>query len=133
MTEKISRKAGVVAYRYDKEGNIEVLLISSRKYPGTWVFPVGGIDQGETPEEAAKRECAEESGYIVEIGKELKTLSMDDQGKTARYTFFSAKVVEDTADYEKDRTRKWVTPSELESTLTEVFRPVAWEFFEKLS
>lgn len=127
---KISRKAGVIAYSQSTETGREILLVSSRKYPGTWVFPVGGIDEGETAEEAAKRECVEESGYIVEIEEELGTVRIKDGDITNEFTFFSAEVVEETMDYEKDRSRKWVKPSELEDTVTEVFRPIARKFLE---
>lgn len=129
---KISRKAGVVAYRKDDRKAIEILLVSSRKYPGTWVFPVGGIDEGETAEEAAVRECVEESGYIVEIEEELDTVRINDGDITNEFTFYSAEVVEETEDYEKDRTRKWVKPSELEDTVSDVFRPIARKFLESV-
>ena len=74
--KKVRKKAGVVAYKYTKKYTKNdkeplVLLVSARKVKGTWVFPVGGIDPGETPEIAAARECEEESGYCVEIGKKL--------------------------------------------------------------
>lgn len=129
---KISRKAGVVAYRKNEERGIEVLLVSSRRYPGTWVFPVGGIDEGETAEEAAARECVEESGYIVEIEEELDTVKINDGEITNEFTFYSAEVVEETEDYEKDRTRKWVKPSELEGTVVEVFIPIARKFLDSV-
>jgi 8-oxo-dGTP pyrophosphatase MutT (NUDIX family) len=36
--------------------------------PGVWVFPGGIIEEGETPEECAARELAEEAG--IEVGRE---------------------------------------------------------------
>lgn len=41
-----------------------VLLIKRRDVP-IWVLPGGGIDQGESSEEAAKREILEETGFTV--------------------------------------------------------------------
>ena len=38
--------------------------------PGAWQMPQGGIDKGETPENAAKRELCEETGvpaHLVEV------------------------------------------------------------------
>ena len=44
----------------------KVLLLkrsqSAQDAPGTWGFPGGGIEDGETPEEAARREYGEECG-----------------------------------------------------------------------
>ena len=42
----------------------KILVMHSRKY-NYYKFPGGGIEQGETPEEALVREVREESGYIV--------------------------------------------------------------------
>ena len=36
---------------------------------GLWNNPGGHIEEGETPEQAAKRETKEETGYDVEIGE----------------------------------------------------------------
>lgn len=46
-----------------------VLLIRRNVEPaiGSWCLPGGFIEQGETPQAAAVRECEEESGYQVEI------------------------------------------------------------------
>ena len=38
---------------------------------GYYETPGGGIDEGETPEEACKRECREEIGCEIEIIKEI--------------------------------------------------------------
>ena len=91
--KSIRKKAGVVAYKQtESEEEPLVLLVTARKVPGTWVFPVGGIDPGETPEIAAARECEEESGYSVEIGKELTPIKADNGKKTDHFIFFLATV-----------------------------------------
>ncbi|MBI5273062.1 MAG: NUDIX domain-containing protein [Chlamydiia bacterium] len=43
-----------------------ILLIKRRDVP-VWVLPGGGIDPGESPEEAAIREIVEETGLTVKI------------------------------------------------------------------
>ena len=45
-----------------------VLLILRRDVP-VWVLPGGGIDPGESPEEAILREILEETGFTVKIDR----------------------------------------------------------------
>lgn len=47
-----------------------VLLIKRRDIP-VWVLPGGGIDPGESPEEAAIRETLEETGFQVKIARKV--------------------------------------------------------------
>jgi ADP-ribose pyrophosphatase YjhB (NUDIX family) len=50
----------------------KVLLMRRAKsdddHSGEWAFPAGGIEKGETPETAARRETVEEAGYEHEGG-----------------------------------------------------------------
>ncbi|MDN3508193.1 MAG: NUDIX hydrolase [Simkaniaceae bacterium] len=48
----------------------EVLLIKRKDVP-VWVLPGGGIDAGETPEQAALRETEEETGYTVKLKRKI--------------------------------------------------------------
>jgi 8-oxo-dGTP pyrophosphatase MutT (NUDIX family) len=54
----------------EPEGGPHVLMFNDRDpgMPGSswWVLPGGGIDGEESPRDAARRELAEESGYVVE-------------------------------------------------------------------
>lgn len=65
--------AGGVLYRLDGEGAIEVVLASRRTRKGdlAWGLAKGGIEPGETREEAAIREVREETGLEADIEADL--------------------------------------------------------------
>lgn len=48
----------------------KILLLKRRDTP-VWVLPGGGIDQGETPEQAAIRETQEETGLYCQITRKV--------------------------------------------------------------
>lgn len=64
----MSTSAGLLLYRL-RDGTLEVLLIHpggpfwARKDQGAWSIPKGGLEPGETPEAAARREFTEETGF----------------------------------------------------------------------
>lgn len=47
-------------------------------WPDTWGFPGGGLEEGETPREAASRELAEETGIVV-VAEDLAHLGSFEQ------------------------------------------------------
>lgn len=64
MTSSLRQAAAVLLYRdsqvwLGQRGNTRFL-------PGFWVFPGGGVDPEETPEQAARRELEEETRLLLE-------------------------------------------------------------------
>lgn len=53
--------AGILVYRFD--GGIPCILLLHYT-AGHWDFPKGHLEQGETPEQAARRELSEETGMV---------------------------------------------------------------------
>jgi len=83
------------------------------------------VDPGETLEQAAARECMEESGYTVRTGPLLKALDLTSKNGLRRFSFFAAQVTGEVDEYETDRRRRWVPLTQLVDTVSEAFAPVA--------
>lgn len=132
FAEALKEKAGVVVYSFVRGDEPHVLLITSRKYKGSWVFPVGDVNRGESLEAAAKRECKEETGYHVDLGAKLSTVEVSYGESKVEFTFFLAKVVGNAMQWEKDRKRDWFPASKIVDALPIVFRPVAVDAVQRL-
>ena len=57
----------------ETEGGI--VLIERKNRPFGWALPGGFVDYGESFEDAARREAAEETGLAVELQRQLHTYS----------------------------------------------------------
>lgn len=118
---KPKNKAGVVVYRKTAAGSYEVLLVSARKFPGSWVFPTGTHEMGETVRQTAERECLEECGCLVEMGQQLGKVKANQRW----YTYFLGEFRGFKPALEEDRQLQWVPLAELAQRLPLVFQPVA--------
>lgn len=71
------RKAGCVPVRRisddpsTEKSAWEVMLVQSRWTPAVWLFPKGGVEEGETGKEAGVRETREEAGVEGALGPKL--------------------------------------------------------------
>ena len=66
--EASAQRQRVAAYAILRDGARRVLLVRAASYltvAGRWFLPVGGVEHGEAPLDALRREVAEESGLAV--------------------------------------------------------------------
>lgn len=93
--------------------NDEILLIQSKRYTTghlEWEIPAGRIEQGESAEEAARRECLEETGCTV---KELTFLCKQNPSNgmsDLTIHVFGAKVDTETMEFDKNEVsrKQWL-------------------------
>jgi 8-oxo-dGTP pyrophosphatase MutT (NUDIX family) len=98
------RAAGGVPWRRAADGSIEVLLVHRPRYDD-WSLPKGKCDEGETDEDCARREVAEETGLECETGEELPSQRYTDhrgRDKVVRYWAMAAGHDEGPLDHEVD-------------------------------
>jgi predicted NUDIX family NTP pyrophosphohydrolase len=101
LSSKTKLSAGILAYLHARYG-LEVLLVHPggpfwrNKDDGAWSIPKGEIDQAEDPEQAARREFAEELGPAASIGP-LQPLGEIRQRGGKRVIAFSGKGAFDAA------------------------------------
>ena len=129
MKKKLIYKAGIIPLRekpgMKNSGEIEVLIVSSRKYPGQWVFPVGTVEKGENFTEAALRECAEESGYIVKLPEKIDNFIITSDENISKFIFFVGFVTSENKVWENDRQRRWCAFTDVTEAVAEPFKKVA--------
>jgi 8-oxo-dGTP diphosphatase len=115
----VIRASGGLVVREDDGGEREVLVVHRPRYED-WSFPKGKLKPGETDEECALREVAEETGLVCELGEELpSTEYVDASGRPKLVRYWLMRPVGGQLEFlhEVDDAR-WLTRGEARALLS---------------
>ena len=85
------------------------------KFKDGWEFPGGKIEQGETPQQAAKREVREELDTEIEVGELLDTVEYDYPDFHLTMHCFLCTVQSGNLVLKEHQAAKWLTRETLNS------------------
>ncbi len=116
------RAAGGLVSRIGKAGDLQVLLVHRSRY-NDWSFPKGKLDDGESFEDAARREVTEETGLICRLDGELAPVRyLDSAGRPKFVRYWHMIPIEgDIRDFEYNAEiddLRWVGVGEAEALLS---------------
>ena len=80
-----------------------------------WEFPGGKVEEGETPQEALKREIEEELETEIEVGDYLTTIEYDYPKFHLSMKCYWAKIIEGKPVLLEHEAAKWLTKDTIDS------------------
>ncbi len=108
----------VVAAVIKAEKNGEPIIFATQRGYGDfkdgWEFPGGKIQEGETPQEALKREIMEELDTEIEVGDLIETVEYDYPNFHLSMDCFWCKVVRGNLILKEHEAAKWLTKEMLD-------------------
>ena len=107
--------AAVITAVNDK--NEPIIFATERGYgefKGGWEFPGGKIEEGETPEEALKREICEELDTEIEVGELIDTVEYDYPKFHLSMDCFLCNIIKGDLVLKEHEAAKWLTGEHLE-------------------
>ena len=113
MSADVEAAGGVV----ERDGLIAVV---HRPHHDDWSLPKGKLDPGESFEQAALREIAEETGLICELADELEPARYDDQRGRSKIVRYWRMVVVGGAFVPNDEVDelRWLSPDDAAALLS---------------
>ncbi len=103
----------------ERDGLIAIVRVTFESGGGRTDLPGGGLDEGETHQSAAARECGEEAGLVIAVEEEVTAadhyfINEKGEAKNTRGRFFAARVLREDAGLkiEDDHALTWMDPVE---------------------
>ena len=100
------------------ENGETIIFATQRGYgdlKGGWEFPGGKIEEGETPQEALKREILEELETEITVGELIDTIEYDYPTFHLSMDCFWAEVIAGNLELKEAADAKWLTRENLDS------------------
>ena len=100
------------------ENGEPIIFATQRGYgdfKGGWEFPGGKIEEGETPQEALKREIMEELDTEISVGELINTVEYDCPTFHLSMDCFWCEIVKGDLVLKEHEAAKWVTKEQLNS------------------
>ena len=99
-------------------GSVTKIFTTQRGYgelEGGWEFPGGKIEEGETPQQALKREIMEELDTEIEVGELIDVIEYDYPTFHLSMDCFWCKVISGDLVLKEHEAAKWLSKKELDS------------------
>lgn len=102
----------------EKEDGQPIIFATQRGYgdlKGGWEFPGGKIEEGETPQEALRREIMEELDTEISVGELIDTIEYDYPTFHLSMDCFWCEIIKGDLVLKEHEAAKWLTADELDS------------------
>ena len=102
----------------ENENGQSIIFATQRGYgdlKGGWEFPGGKIEEGETPQEALKREIMEELDTEISVGDLIDTIEYDYPTFHLSMDCFWCEIIKGDLVLKEHEAAKWLSKDELDS------------------
>ena len=99
------------------ENGEQIIFATQRGYgdfKGGWEFPGGKIEEGETPQEALKREIMEELDTEISVGELIETVEYDYPTFHLSMDCFWCEIVKGDLILKEHEAARWLTKKQLD-------------------